>query len=784
MEEAIKYFQNYEGYFWQWETDKDAMESSDDEYNQLSIPHVSVIAYRTHALEILKVMADGGIPPFGAFLLVLYASGNFRFSNFDGLNYYLRTTEKKYGGLVKSWAVIKFLESIEGLPQKLKTGENKILLLQTVFHNCHHLLSASKAHDILKGIKERITLATCAIIKPFNESAYTRDLRTLELLNEKFPDTASIIRAMQGLPQIPEPKDEVVEQEPVPAEKSFIDLLIEEPKTFEVGKLIRHIWSGLKIPMQHLSPGEQPIGGISDMTNKGNIDRMLLSEFAYDDDIFLQRVANNEALYIQREIPPEKNIFERVIIIDISLRNWGTPKTLALSTALAIAKHPKAKDDCRIFLAAQTIKEVKYDKVEDIIDALSLVGPVPYCSSGFLFFLKKETYSKKREIFLLAAEDSFKLPAVQKTISDYREQFKFAICFAANGTIQFFKMQQGAKRLLQTIVLPLEELWKKPPAKKSGAIRKQVDRDYPILFTASPNQLGGFYVDGEYYFLSRKKILYRTYRGAQQEQKGFYYNYVRGWEPVVKNISLKPQGSFALGKNKQNELLLCQYNHNDKVLSVLNLHTKKYLSVKYKASQWYDTLFHENIFYFFNNDTKDYQQVFIGEDELLLSTSEKKEKLKHLFELQQKNVTQLRGYTKDILTNHSSVGIAEDGHLHFSKHTLMVQHTNLAFINRRPESFKAVAERQGNSFCFEDGSTVVVDTEGMISLCSSNQTLPEIFIPSCVGNSIAAATHDVFCGAEYYLPQNNHFIIETVESFYEKYITAFIQQIIAHADTA
>ena len=45
------------------------------------------------------------------------------------------------------------------------------------------------------------------------------------------------------------------------------------------------------------------------MTNKGDFHRMLLSEFANEDDVFINRVANNEALYIQREIPPEENIF-------------------------------------------------------------------------------------------------------------------------------------------------------------------------------------------------------------------------------------------------------------------------------------------------------------------------------------------------------------------------------------------------------------------------------------------------------------------------------------------
>ncbi|MFT3978882.1 MAG: hypothetical protein QM687_00340 [Ferruginibacter sp.] len=783
MEDTRKYFQNYEGYFWQWETDHDAMESQVDIYNQLSIPHVSVIAYRSHALEILKVMSEESIPPFGAFLLVMYASGNFRFSNFDGLNYYLVKTEKKYGELVNRHHVLRFLESVSMLPQKLKTEENKVLLLQTVFHNCHQRITASKAQHILRGIEHPGILNDCAVLQPFNESAYMRDLKTLELLDTKFPDTASIIRAMEAIPEIPKLEDQIAEQEPVSDGKNFIDLLIEESKTFEVGNLIRHIWSGLKIPMQHFSPGDQPIGGISDMTNKGNINRMLLSEFAYDDDIFLQRVANNEALYIQREIPPEKNVFERVILIDVSLRNWGTPKVLALSTALAIARHPKAKDECHIFLVAKTAREMKHDTVEDVISALSLVGPVADCSEGLRDFFAKEPVSKKREVFLLTAEDSFAIPAVQKAINEYRDQFRFVVCFNVNGTIQFFKMKQGAKKLLQTIVLPLDELWKRPPVKKM-VIPKEEDKTYPILFTAFPNELGGFCLDGEYFFLSRKKNLYRTYLGPKTRDGSYYYDSFRGWELLIKNISLKPKGVFALGKNGQNELLLCQYHPVDKLLSVLNLHSKKYRSLKCKGRESYSLLFKDGHFYFSNPENNGYHKVSIGEETLGLSSVEHWTSLHQVYLAQRNEVNRTMSYAKDILTNHHTVGITEEGKLHFSKHTLVCEHSNLVLVNRRPTAFSTVASRHGNAFCFNDGSIVFTDAEGMITLKSSNSVLPEIFIPSCVSNVIAASTSEDFCGSGYYLPQNHHLNIMQVESFYEKYIKEFIQQIIAHAGTA
>jgi len=782
MKEAIKYFQNYQEYFWQWETDADAADGALGDHNLLSIPNVGVIAYRNHAMELLKVISEGGIPPFGSFLLVLYASGDFRFSNFDGLNYFLTKIEKKYGGLVDKQAVLQFLKSISQLPDKLKKGENKVLLLHTVFDNCHHRLSAATAAEILKYADSGSLFERCAQRIAFNESAYISDLTTLQLLNSRFPDAPSIVRAMEGLPPIEKVEDEVAEKEAVPA-KSFVDLLIEEPKTFEVGNLIRHIWGGLKIPMLHFSPGDQPIGGISDMTNKGNIDRMLLSEFAHDDDVFLQRVANNEALYIQREIPPERNIFERIIIIDISLRNWGTPKLLSLATALAIARHPKAMDECRIFVAAKTSKEIRHDSVEDIISSLALVGPVSDCSEGLYHFFKHDEPLKKREIFLLTAEDSLRHASMQKAISEFREQLKFLISVTTDGTIQFFKMRQGARRLLQTIVLPLGELWKRPAGRKGRALVEN-QRVYPILFTATANPLGHFYLDKEYYVLSRKKALHKTYLGTAEQNNHYYHNNYRGWEPVVRDISLKPKGSFALGRNEKGELLLCQFHPDDKVLSLLNLSNKEYLSCKYKQVSPYFVMWHDGNFYLFSEQFADCQEISIAEEGLALSAAADRQRLQFSYNVQQKEVHRSLGYTRDVLTNHHSVGITDDGLLHFSKHSLVLQHGKLVLRNMRPGGFVAVAVRNGRSFSFDDGSVVLVDPDGMITLRSSDLSLPDVYIPSCLGVYLAAATMESFCGSEYYLPQQHQFSIESEDSFYEKYIKTFIQQILGHAGKA
>ncbi|MFY7815161.1 MAG: hypothetical protein ACOVRK_08215, partial [Chryseobacterium taeanense] len=377
--DIIAYFQSYINYFWEWKTDEDVPDVTGyNENNLISIPNVGAIAYRPYVMEILKELKEQGFPPFGSLLLVLYALQE-GYLNLDGVFYYLNRQKNTLSENNSDIDLaIKFLENLNQLGSSLKKGQNKIALLQTLFKESHNRVSSVNSRLILKVFETKPhIISEASVKKKLTSIVVNRDVKTLALLQNTFPTTESIVNALKGFTDIPDPEDEVVEEETtVETNEEFIQKLIEEPKTFQVGSLIKRIWSGLKIPMRHLSPGEQPIGGVSDMTNKGELHRMLLSEFAHDDEVFINRVVNNEALYIQREIPPEENIFERIILIDTSLKNWGTPKVLAFASAIAVIKHPKAHSECKVFALGQNIIPISLDNVNEVVETLNQVSPV------------------------------------------------------------------------------------------------------------------------------------------------------------------------------------------------------------------------------------------------------------------------------------------------------------------------------------------------------------------------------------------------------------------------
>ncbi|MCT2407141.1 hypothetical protein NZD88_06250 [Chryseobacterium antibioticum] len=785
-----EYFQSYENYFWEWETDEDvAGDSGYHDHNLVSIPGVGAIAYRPYVIEILKELQPQGWPPFGALLMVLYAmqDGYTDFvgplkhtANFHSIGNFDFTADKS----------IEFLERLKSLNKAYKHGQNRIVLLQTLFQDAHNRMAPGKAEMILTIYYKRPhMLAASAEKKYAGPSAINRDLSALDLLNEKFPTVQSIVDAMRDHIDEPELDDEVVEEETtVETDKDFIQQLIEEPKTFQVGSLIKRIWSGLRIPMRHLSPGEQPIGGISDMANKGDLHRMLLSEFANEDEVFMNRIANNEALYIQREIPPEENIFERIILIDTSLRNWGTPKVLAFASAIAVIRHPKAHSECKVFALGQAGLPVSLDKTEDVIENLNQVSPVLEVSETLGKFFNEEHPEKDLEVFFITHQENLADEKVRKVIHENRDRLKFLITTNSDGELNFYKHHKGARKHIQKIKLPLQELWANPPQRKLKATtvngkKTDLPQNYPILFPTPSNKIAQFLYEGEFYILSSKKQLLKTYLSDNYYDRNSYdyYKTYHGCEVLIEDISVKPRGQFALAKNRQQQFILCQYQPDKKLISKLNLTTKEYSELNITGlnipNSYHLTYFGRSFYLHQPMNSSLYKINLEGNISVESIFNEDREIDKNIAKAETE-VAKLNRSGMKIISNFNRMGINENHNLVISGNELCSLYDNSLNLYKNRCTVTILAEQNKNKFTFQDGSEVITDSRGMLTFKSSNTGIPTFYIPSTEYGFLALATGTEYGGSEYYLPQQTLLKVKTLEEMYSQYLTAFIDQIL------
>lgn len=791
--ELREYFQSYKDYFWEWNTDKDVRDDAlYNEHNLISIPNVGAIAYRAYTIGILKELKDQGFPPFGSFLLVLYALQD-GYLNLDGLFYHLkRQKDKTYLNDIE--LAIALLENLSKIGRSFKRGQNKIILLKTIFKDGHNQISDGASDLIIKRFEKRPHKISEAADKiELTQSVVNKDIKTLAIIQSRFPTTESIIKAMRDHVDIPDLEDEMVEEETtVESGKDFIQELIEEPKTFQVGSLIKRIWSGLKIPMRHLSPGEQPIGGISDMTNKGYFSRMLLSEFANEDDVFMNRVANNEALYIQREIPPEENIFERIILIDTSLRNWGTPKVLAFASAIAVIKHPKAHSECKVFALGETNIPISLDKTNEVIDHLNHVSPVLEVSHALEKFFNEEHTEKDLEVFFITHQENLGNQSIQKVVHENRDRLKFLVTTSSDGELNFYKHHKGTRKHVQKIQLPIKELWSNPPKEKSkvedntskNAKKIDVPKNYPLLFPTPKNKIATFLYEGEFYILSSKKQLLRTYLSSNYYNKNYFEHYKthRGCEVLIENISVKPKGKFALARNKQQHFILCQYQEDKFLVSKLNLTTKEYSEINLMGhhipGDFQPVYFNQN-FYLHNEDAPSIFKINIEGECSIETVNNDKDIAKNLSKVNVEIGKQILNSVK-ILNSFNNAGISAGNNLVFSNNELIKKYDSSLTFYKRRAIIKIHAQQNKNKFVFSDGSEIITDSRGMLTFTSSSKNIPVFYIPSAEDGFLALATAVEFGGSEYYLHQGTKLKIREREEMYSEYLDAYINHILAY----
>lgn len=733
----MAYFQSYSNYFWQWE----------ELHSVISIPGESTIAYTDYVAEVIKQLAPQGLPPFGSLLLAIAATNPRAKFSLDEIDRILKAALNREDDEILADAMT-FLHTLNSLPEDYKSGPKRLLMFQAIFENCHYKMAIAKSHLQKSLIIQRNFPQKIAVKSHFQNNVFTSDFRVIALLNKRFPTPASIINQMAGIPDVAE--ELILEESSQKAPEEFVDELIEHAKTFHVGALVKRIWSGLNIPVHSSLPSQQPLGGFSDITNKGDFDKLLLSEFANDDLLFLTRLANNEALYIQREVPPESHKLERVILIDVSLKNWGTPKTVAFATMLAIARHPKTTITCKAYVIGNEFHAVGIHSVHTLIDGLQIVEGGLHPARGLDAFFKQFPSAENREVFVITEPSTLKQGDMLRAMQEYQPLINYVIYTDAEGNIDVYKKQQNSKKHLQHLLLPLHTLWQKPkpktPEPQPVHDRGAMQTDLPILIK-SPHNAKHFIstADGELFLVTADRILLRFY---SKESK--YYE--KGWEMVCEHLPVLA-GEFEIGILEDKSYLLLMFDPQTKKLHLQKLYQKGYLTVAVHFPYWKSNtptfIFKDGAFLYrtYNDSGRR-----IWPDGRIEETNapgfeyfkNRKEELNQLVS---------KAYAAGgALKNIDTVYINAEGNLVLNIHSLRLSQGKYLLLDRTANHERKVAavRKERDEFIFPDGSQVTVKRCGIIVLKSSNPAIPEIYIPTLIDMTLGAATDTAFAGNAYY----------------------------------
>jgi len=748
---ATNYFQSYEKYFWLWE----------DEAEVLAIKGGSTIVYTEELIPILDSIAENGLPSFGSILLTMIAINKTEVNSLDFV-YNILSSLKFKEQYIDSYLKesFDFLIILQSLPVEYKTGKRKQILFTTIFENAHNKIKSSTSIGIVNVLREKKRRTRFQKLNTLTENVFAKDIKIIHLLSQKYTSIQSIIEAMGNLPEIEEALLPQLDTRSTTEKnyKDFVEELMDISQTFQIGALIKPIWAGFSVPIFNAHPSEQPLGGVSDLSNKGDFDKLLISEFANDDLLFMSRLANNEALYFRREMPPVTDKLQRIILIDISLKTWGIPKIIAYACSLAISKHPKSKSESKLFLVGDTFLPLEYEKASQVIDGLQQVALGLNAQKGTAAFL--ETYKQKGqlEIFYITTPDGLKYPEVARLLAENHSVFRYIITTNVEGNIHFYKNKNNAFKHFQTIKLPLGKLWQKPlkPFEQKHIPYAHDSKEvYPLLLPLPNKRSRLIPIGNEVYFVSNK-CLFRIVNFGNQTNK-------KGCELVLKNVPAN--SNYELGKTAKGRLLFLSFNPQNREVIITDLETLQFAKVffnKWKSTRTKEFIFLREQFTFLIRNPDVY--TFNPKFETKIIEIEKKEYNSgvfndHYIERQKQCIdlnADFKGLAFNVLKNLKDVYISEENRLVFNSHQLQflygMQHLHFCYynsLNKEPK-VRAKYDSSKRAYVFIEGSEISVNENGLFTLKSSNANIPAIYISSAIDNLLGVATETYFAGHDFF----------------------------------
>ncbi|MVT09173.1 hypothetical protein [Chitinophaga tropicalis] len=472
------YFKPPEGYFWQWADSGSVIEWTDGH----------TICYNNELRQILSQLADK-LPPLGPLLLILSAGKGkwgadtlvseqaiktpLTIEEIQSLSevqedYYTlaEMAEAKYN------SVKPLLALLYQLPAEYWQGEQRILLLRTLFEETPAVLAA-EAFNTLSGYMGHSASWTFAVYQeklPFNWLQFKYEMAVLQGILKRFPDAEVLeLQLRTGNTGIPAPapleiappmgagqqQDADIEEQPLTTDPgAFLEELLNDKHTAHTAQLSQRLMAALHLPLYTTGSNKSDIGGISDITNRGSFDRLLLSELANEDLTLMARLANNEALYLRREQLPDNETHQRFILVDNSIRNWGIPRLLSVAAALTCT-YDHHVETAAFSLMGDTYVPIDIFSKKGVIAALELLSPALHSGNALKAFAL-EQMGKPQEFLLIIEEELFHIPEFQQSFSLIRNNSGFLITVNRTGAVQLFRYMAGRRKLLNSAMISLQ----------------------------------------------------------------------------------------------------------------------------------------------------------------------------------------------------------------------------------------------------------------------------------------------------------------------------------------
>lgn len=497
---ARNYFRQDEPRFWLWADDA------------LCWRDGATIVFHQELAEILRRLAVDGLPSFTPLLLLLAACRE---------NYRRERTERALaqekallggdasGANLTSEDLLAALDRVAALPKELRsTIEAKAALAEIVFAGQRPL----PAENVLGAVQLFRSIPAAELLgdgaraddrRPIEDTQIWTKEELLGVPAEARPHVTSALQSMrEGLARVDADAlrlrlrtglDQWVQPANIgaPADDSlrgFISRLRQDPELSGLGRLAHDLMAAVHVPRGMSEPEELRLGGVSDIANRGPLDRLLVSELAHDDLTLAVRVAVGEALYLRREAPPRTPVRQRFVLIDCGIRLWGVPRVFAAAVGLALAATADRQTQAATWRAtARDVESVDLGSREGLIGLLAQLEATPQPAAALGRFLETVDRSDTAADAILITHDDVLADAdFRRAIAAFGERRFYLATVDRDGRFRLLARSGRGIRTVREARFDLDRLLAPASRPTARLIHQDAGSDLPAILSVDP----------------------------------------------------------------------------------------------------------------------------------------------------------------------------------------------------------------------------------------------------------------------------------------------------------
>lgn len=582
---TYSYFTRYIDHFWQW----------DGEF--IRVNNGPTLGHWQQVCEYMIAIAHQGLPPFNIFLAVFAATAKNDVNELDAIKDEIRSITDDQQQVIREEFLqecLQFFDTVALTPIRYREGSNRLLMVAAILSKSHVKIRTKVSMQIAEQLKDRDNARKLfGANKTESSKKFVRFLNCLRVFNNNFPNPQSIIDHMAGFEDL----EHVIEEFELPLEgetsdQGLIESLLGDSRTRKMALLIPHLQAGIHIPISSTYNDKRPEGGVSNLSNKGELHQLVISEYAYDTDLFLTRIVNNEALFYERERAPQDKELDQCILIDTSIYMWGIPKLLsfAISSALSTKNN---KVNVKGFTLGDEVQPFDNYELIGIIEGQKSASIALNCSKAIYEFVQSER--QFTNTILVTTEQSLVQPEMASALQFAKPNIDVIVKVSEEGEV---KVNKASGKLIADLKLDLPAIWEKKKKQASQRDRSHTHQSpIPVLFPVDIKRKRFFvHFEGEYIYVDRYRSLFSIKVGDYDGvKKGAKFH-------AQVNLSGSIVGSVGYNNNNEKEVLL--FGFLSKTIVIYNFSTGQERVIGFH--RWHDKLLgafyhHEGVFIYCHN---------------------------------------------------------------------------------------------------------------------------------------------------------------------------------------